>query len=1034
MAKMIDQKPTLHGEAKLWSCLESYLPNDTIVYHNREVNGREFDFCLLMENYGVLVIEVKGWLSDKICVNGIDEIVVEGYDKPQRSPKKQSRAYRFALLNKIVEKHNVSPLVFDMVCYPFISEAEYKSKRLDIVSEEKFTIFKEDLDNQEQLLKKIFDAYNASKNIPHAELTRELVLKLRRDWEVNLEEDKQPIYQKSVYSILSTHLDSVDENDIESIINEYFAGVKRILFIKESDSYKNLVAAFNQAFKKKNIDPQGNSLELGYHDGLRSSDHFARAFNLELYYVPKLDEICLKPISIIEGECGADDKQMLLKLASMTSFNAQQYSVEHASTSENVLVEAGAGTGKTFSMVSRVAYLCNKKIDSISNLEEEIALVTFTNDAANNMKVRLKQMFVNYFILTGDPRYLKFIEDTDRAHISTIHSFALDIIRKSSLYTGLGTKFRIASNEYLRGKIYDLYLSQFLAEMEEENKNFANEIPVPVYDLKKKIIGIADKLLNKSINLNEIRPSEMGVPVENSLPYFNQIIEKVIVPSEKEYMDSVHLNNDIDLKECIILLNEILKNRDGKLEDLKIRYLFIDEFQDTDDVQIRVFQKLQKAMNSECRLFVVGDLKQSIYRFRGARLSAFKQLQDDCLYDWQVFHLNINYRTDGRLLELYDDVFQGMGAQDYLPYSSEDQLTSNVNTGIDDSELFVMIPCHGKEEDALFDAFIGILLKQESLLRQQLKQKKLSRAERTIAVLVRSNWQVEKLVEAGRKKGIRIDTRSGGALFQLESTQDLYKLVLALCNNDSSIHLVNFIESNYVNLSLDYQYYRSAESEIIKTDLARILDEFFSVRMGKSWQQIVDEAYTQPVLYVLKQLYDALEPWKHYSRNPDGQRYYMANYEYLLERIIKYSRIDSLTLNQIAEYLKINILTRQQQLAREISVDDEDIQFLCTTIHGSKGLEYGTVILPYTDDDISDIKKVKLDANYSESKLSYTVTFENKVREKNSYYDEMLEVNEQIAEESRILYVALTRAIRNCVWINNLDSNTRISWKTLLEG
>ena len=160
----------------------------------------------------------------------------------------------------------------------------------------------------------------------------------------------------------------------------------------------------------------------------------------------------------------------------------------------------------------------------------------------------------------------------------------------------------------------------------------------------------------------------------------------------------------------------------------------------------------------------------------------------------------------------------------------------------------------------------------------------------------------------------------------------------------------------------------------------------------------------------------------------------MANYEYLLERIIKYSRIDSLTLNQIAEYLKINILTRQQQLAREISVDDEDIQFLCTTIHGSKGLEYGTVILPYTDDDISDIKKVKLDANYSESKLSYTVTFENKVRERNSYYDEMLEVKEQIAEESRILYVALTRAIRNCVWINNLDSNTRISWKTLLEG
>lgn len=73
MAKMIDQKPTLHGEAKLWSCLESYLPNDTIVYHNREVNGREFDFCLLMENYGVLVIEVK---KDITYVSGVPESIL----------------------------------------------------------------------------------------------------------------------------------------------------------------------------------------------------------------------------------------------------------------------------------------------------------------------------------------------------------------------------------------------------------------------------------------------------------------------------------------------------------------------------------------------------------------------------------------------------------------------------------------------------------------------------------------------------------------------------------------------------------------------------------------------------------------------------------------------------------------------------------------------------------------------------------------------------------------------------------------------
>ena len=113
--------------------------------------------------------------------------------------------------------------------------------------------------------------------------------------------------------------------------------------------------------------------------------------------------------------------------------------------------------------------------------------------------------------------------------------------------------------------------------------------------------------------------------------------------------------------------------------------------------------------------------------------------------------------------------------------------------------------------------------------------------------------------------------------------------------------------------------------------------------------------------------------------------------------------------------------------------DEDGIHIMCTTVHKSKGLEYGTIVLPYTSEDIGDIRKIKLDANYSKSKLTYTVQFENKVRERNSNYDEIIEKDEQIAEESRILYVALTRAIRNCIWIMNLDRSVPISWGTLME-
>ena len=73
------------------------------------------------------------------------------------------------------------------------------------------------------------------------------------------------------------------------------------------------------------------------------------------------------------------------------------------------------------------------------------------------------------------------------------------------------------------------------------------------------------------------------------------------------------------------------------------------------------------------------------------------------------------------------------------------------------------------------------------------------------------------------------------------------------------------------------------------------------------------------------------------------------------------------------------------------------------TIHKSKGLEYGTVILPFTSEDISNIKKAKLEANYCDNSLSYTVLFENEIRERNSNYCENKEIEEQVAEESRIL-------------------------------
>ena len=252
-------------------------------------------------------------------------------------------------------------------------------------------------------------------------------------------------------------------------------------------------------------------------------------------------------------------------------------------------------------------------------------------------------------------------------------------------------------------------------------------------------------------------------------------------------------------------------------------------------------------------------------------------------------------------------------------------------------------------------------------------------------------------------------------------------------NNLIYVILVNLIESNYVSMKIQLSNFKGYKSEEKLDELVRILDEYFMLLLGKKWNEIISDFETRPVLVVLREIYEAIKPWITYSNNKELQLDYKSNYECLLEKITqKYSR-EYLTVNMIGEYLKINITTYQEEASRSKEIETDEVSIICTTIHKSKGLEYGTVILPYTSGDISSTYHSGLSVNCVNGKLIYSYGSGHGNMDYSDGYIIDTESMEQEKEESRILYVALTRAIRNLVWVKDLDSTVQQCWGNFME-
>ncbi len=870
--------------------------------------------------------------------------------------------------------------------------------------------------------------YGIENSIGHDKLDKKNVILIRHDFEPGFDINQAKEILNPGYSRLRVIVDDIDEEEISRIIEEYFKGIKEIVFVTDKLSLIQVVSMVNAQFVSRNIHAERNDIRVGTDQiNLQDVGSSFRCFNFEIHAVENLESICQTSMLVEEGQLNDFQRKALEKLAKRSAFNFEQYLVEHASTEKNILVKAGAGTGKTYSMVSRIAYLCNRAIDPVLELENDIAMVTFTRDAADNMKSRLKDMFMNYYILTRDDKYLRFLDKLGYVQVSTIHKFALSILRRSCLRLGMGSEFEISGEKYERQQIYHRLLNHYIEEHQDA------QINIYTYNLEDKLIDFSNKLYEKGFDVTTFDVSLLG-DSPRSFQDFNNLVKEVVIPAEIEYFSYNKERNRIELRQSIAQLNRLVEENHVWETGLNYKYLLVDEFQDTDESQIQIILGLQKIFGDRSKLFVVGDLKQSIYRFRGATISAF----DDVMIkpnEWEQFSLITNYRTDRRLLDLFNHRFSRMAMNGYLLYQEDsDRLKGVREFSIPAEALFKKIQSQGKGD--VYDLLFEEVKYQLGEIDRLEKEGHLSSQERTVAILVRLNAQVDNIVEEGRKRNIDVEVQDGGDLFRLPSTLDLYKLVLALVNSTNPQYLVNLLQSSYVSLKINYTGLNGLDKDDKYKAIVNILDVYFRGIMNKSWNEIVVDCQTRPVLAVLKDIYENSCPWKIYV-NEEKQKSYRQNYEYLIEQITQRYFKKFLTLNMIEKYLRINITTREEHQSRNVA-NLTGKRVICYTIHGSKGLEFGSVIMPFTNVNLDKPNEKGMIVNKLKEGVAYrfmiTTTSKLEVNVSNQWFDNDLknENKENARENTRLLYVAMTRAIRSFTWINPVSS-TGETWASLLE-
>ena len=577
-----------------------------------------------------------------------------------------------------------------------------------------------------------------------------------------------------------------------------------------------------------------------------------------------------------------------------------------------MLILAGAGSGKTKVLTTKVAYLIEEKNIDPNN----ILAITFTNKAAKEMKERI-------FKLEGNSAF--YIQ------ISTFHSFGLKILKENCELLGYEKNFTILDSDDSLSII----------------KKIIKELNID-----------ANKYNPKAIkNVISNNKNEIIDPEKYSL-YVNTDFDEIALEVYRKYEKSLKINNAVDFDDLLILPLKLFNNNPGVLQKYqeKYKYVFIDEYQDTNEPQY-ILSKMISAKYKN--ITVVGDADQAIFTWRGANYKNILNFEKD-YKNAKVVLLEENYRSTKTILNAANNVIK----------NNKVRKEKNLWTQNEEGSKITYYKAFDEKDESNY-----VVNEIKKLIEKGVNPK-------DICVLYRANAQSRTVEEAFLTSNISYNIVGSYAFYNRKEIKDLIAYLKLIYNNKDDVSLLRVI--NYPKRGIGN---KAIENLAIKSNvLDKSLYEVIDSGKELDFKNMIEEIKKEESHLTLTELIDMVLDKSGMKKSLEDEKSIEADIR--LENLEEFKSIaKAMEINE--GIVSLEELLDKLALVSDVSEQKNDNEDKVTlmTMHAVKGLEYDYVFIVGVEEGLFP-------------------------------HSNSLESNDELEEERRLCYVAITRAKKKLYLIN----------------